>query len=47
MSTSLEKIIGGYLFIEGWASIENQRGLSNIGKLGRIGIVKNTQYGYF
>lgn len=41
MSTSLEKIIGGYLFVEGWASIarsQDQRGLSNIGRLGRIGI---------
>ena len=43
MSTSLEKIIGGYLFIEGWASIaysQDQRSLSNIGRLGRMGIVK-------
>lgn len=41
MSTSLEKIIGGYLFIEGWASItysQDQRSLSNIGRLGRMGI---------
>lgn len=41
MSTSLEKIVGGYLFVEGWASIaysQDQRSLSNIGRLGRIGI---------
>lgn len=60
MSTSLEKSvnskmlsIGGYLFIEGWASIarsQDQRSLSNIGRLGRMGIVKTAeccQYGYF
>ena len=41
MSTSLEKIVGGYLFVEGWASVaysQDQRYLSNIGRLGRIGI---------
>lgn len=53
MSTSLEKIVGGYLFIEGWTSIaysQDQRGLSNIGRLGRMGIVKTAeccQYGCF
>ena len=39
--SSLEKIVGGYLFIEGWASIAysaDQRNLSNIGRLGRMGI---------
>lgn len=41
MSTSLEKIIGGYLFVEGFMSIaysQDQRSLSNIGRLGRMGI---------
>ena len=52
MSTSLEKSVnskmlsaGGYLFVEGWTSIaysQDQRSLSNIGRLGRMGIVKNS-----
>lgn len=41
MPTSLEKLVGGYLFVEGFASIaysQDQRSLSNIGRLGRMGI---------
>ncbi len=41
MSTSLEKLVGGYLFIESLASIvysQDQRSLSNFGRLGRMGI---------
>lgn len=41
MPTSLEKIVDGYLFVEGWTSIvysQDQRSLSNIGRLGRMGI---------
>lgn len=41
MSSSLEKIVGSYLFVEGFASIaysQDQRPLSNIGRLGRMGV---------
>lgn len=41
MSSGLEKLIGSYLFVEGFASIaysQDQRVLSNIGRLGRMGI---------
>lgn len=41
MSTSLEKLAGSYLFVEGLLSIaysQDQRSLSNIGRLGRMGI---------
>ena len=41
MSTILEKILGGYLFVEGWMSIaysQDQRSFSNVGRLGRMGI---------
>lgn len=41
IATTGEKIIGGYLFIEGLASIIysiDQKPLSNIGRLGRMGI---------
>lgn len=41
MSTGLEKLIGSYLFVEGLGSIaysKDQRSLSNIGRLGRMGI---------
>ncbi len=39
MATDLEKLFGGYLFIEGFLSIaesQDQRALSNVGRLGRM-----------
>ena len=41
MATDGEKMVGGYLFIEGLLSIidsQDQRVLSNIGRLGRMAI---------
>ena len=39
MSTGIEKLAGGYLFVEGLLSItssQDQRAISNIGRVGRM-----------